>query len=89
MSLPIRTTVEDIETLCAYLITKPTGARLAEAKAVVDKKFFDGRKLHALKSWGLLEEDSGKLKITEDAVAGQLRLLVLHVVRPCEKSSKT
>ena len=65
MSLPIRTTVEDIETLCAYLITKPTGARLAEAKAVVDKKFFDGRKLHALKSWGLLEEDSGKLKITE------------------------
>ena len=65
MSLPIRTTVEDIEAVCAYLVTKPTGARLAEAKAVVDKKHLDGRKLAALKAWGLLEEDSGKLKITE------------------------
>ena len=65
MSLPIRTTVDDIEAVCAYLVTKPTGARLAEAKAVVDKKHLDGRKLTALRAWGLVEEDSGKLKITE------------------------
>ena len=65
MQLPIRTTVEDIEALCSYLITKPTGARIAEAKAVVDKKYLDGRKLSALKAWGLIEEDSGRLKITE------------------------
>ena len=65
VSLPIRTTVEDIEAVCAYLVTKPTGARLAEAKAVVDKKHLDGRKLTALKAWGLLEEESGKLKITD------------------------
>ena len=65
MSLPVRTTVEDVDAVCAYLVTKPTGARLAEAKAVVDKKHLDGRKLAALKIWGLLEEDQGKLKITE------------------------
>lgn len=65
MSLPVRTTVEDVEAVCAYLATKPTGARLAEAKAVVDNKHLDGRKLAALKTWGLLEEDQGKLRITE------------------------
>ena len=65
MLLPIRTTAEDIDAVCGYLITKPTGARLAEAKAVVDGKRLDGRKLTALKTWGLMEEDSGKLRITE------------------------
>ena len=65
MPLPIRTTVEDVEALCNYLVTKPTGARLAEAKAVVDKKHLDGRKLSAMKTWGLVEEDGDKLKITE------------------------
>ena len=47
-------------------MTKPTGATLAEAKAVVDKKRLDGRKLTALRFWGLLDEDSDvKLKITD------------------------
>ncbi len=65
MSLPIRTTLDDLDAVCRYLVTKPTGATLAEAKAVVDKKRLDGRKLAALKFWGLVEEDEGKLKITE------------------------
>ena len=38
MTLPIRTIIEDIEVICGYLVTKPTGATLAEAKAVVAKR---------------------------------------------------
>ena len=65
MLLPIRTTLEDIHAVCAYLVTKPTGATLGEAKAVVDKKILDGRKLAALKFWGLIEDDGNKMKITD------------------------
>ena len=65
MSLPIRTTVEDIDAICGYLVTKPTGATVAEAKAVIDKKRLDGRKLAALKLWGLIGEDGDRLKITD------------------------
>jgi predicted nucleotide-binding protein len=65
MPLPIRTTLHDIKALCGYLITKPTGATVTEAKAVLDSKVLDGRKTNALKFWGLLEDDGGKLKITE------------------------
>ena len=66
MSLPIRTTVDDIHPVCSYLVTKPTGATLAEAKAVVDKRYLDGRKLAALKFWGLVEDgDDGKMKVTD------------------------
>ena len=64
MLLPIRTTVDDIHAVCVYLVTKPTGATLKEARAVVDKKFLDARKLAALKYWGLIEDDESKLKIT-------------------------
>ena len=64
MSLPIRTTVDDIQAVSAYLVTKPIGATLAEAKAVVDKKRLDGRKINALKFWGFIEDDGNKMKIT-------------------------
>ena len=64
MSLPIRTTLDDIDAVCGYLATKPTGATLAEAKAVVDKKRLDGRKLSALRFWGFIEDDDNKVKIT-------------------------
>ena len=65
MSLPIRTTIDDIQAVCGYLATKPTGATLAEARAVVDRKHVDGRKLNALKIWGLIADEAGKLKITD------------------------
>lgn len=63
--LPFRTTIEDIEAVCGYLATKPTGALLAEARAVVDRKHLDSRKLGALKIWGLIDESEDKIKITE------------------------
>lgn len=65
MSLPIRTTVADIDAVCSYLATKPTGATLAAAKAIVDKKSLDRRKLAALKYWGLIEDDGNKIRITD------------------------
>ncbi len=64
--LPILTVTEDIDALCGYLATKPTGALLKDAKAVVDGKHLDARKVAALKFWGFIDEDaSGKLKIKE------------------------
>lgn len=63
MSLPIRTTIDDIQAVCTYLAKKPTGATLKEAKAVLDSKYLDGRKLSALKFWGLIE-DQERLKLT-------------------------
>lgn len=67
VSLPIRTTVDDVVAVCKYLATKPTGATLPEARAVVDNKHLDGRKLTALKFWGVIEDDSnGRIKITPE-----------------------
>jgi predicted nucleotide-binding protein len=65
MSLPIRTTDDDVMAMCSYLATKPTGATLREAAAVVDKKVLDGRKLSALKCWSLIDEADGRVKLTE------------------------
>ena len=65
MSLPTRATLDDVTAICGYLTTKPTGATLAEAKAVVDKKHLDARKISAVRTWGLIEEADNKIKITE------------------------
>ncbi|HQQ28019.1 MAG TPA: nucleotide-binding protein [Syntrophales bacterium] len=66
MSLPIRTTRDDIIEICRYFSTKPTGSTVKEAKAVIDPKRLDGRKLSALKSWKLIEElDNEKIRVTE------------------------
>lgn len=65
MALPIRTTLEDIQLVCGFFATKPTGATATEGKQVLDKKHLDGRKLAALKYWGLIEEsDEGRFKVT-------------------------
>ena len=53
MALPLKTTVGDVRDIVRYLKTKPTGATLTEAKAAVDKKLLDARKLSAYRTWGL------------------------------------
>jgi hypothetical protein len=65
MPLPIRTTVQDIEAIASYLATKPTGASQAEAKAVLDSKVLDGRKLTAMKFWRIIEDTDGKMRLTD------------------------
>ena len=57
MLLPIRTAPEDIEAICGYLVTRPAGASPSE---VINHKL-DGRKVSALKLWGLVEDAAGKL----------------------------
>src|SRR5688572_9676777 len=66
MTLPIRTTLDDADSLCKFLVKKTTGITPAEARKVLDSKYLDGRKLSALKTWGLIDvQDDGKLKILE------------------------
>ena len=65
MSLPIRTTLDDIRELCRYYATKPSGATVQDARTVLDSKKLDCRKITALKYWGLLEEQEDcRLKLT-------------------------
>ncbi len=66
MSLPTRIAAEDIQALCSYLVTKPTGATLKDITAVVDKNHLHPLKIAAMKEWRLIEEAGGKFKITED-----------------------
>jgi hypothetical protein len=61
MLLPIRTAPEDIETLCSYLLTKSPGVSPYE---LIRHKKFDGRRLAALKFWGLIEDGAGKLTLS-------------------------
>ena len=61
MALPIRTTLDDVTDLLAYFSKKPTGATVQEAKTVLDPKRLDGRKLAAMKAWGLIEDGDGEI----------------------------
>lgn len=87
MALPIRTTLDDIREVCRYLASKPAGATVAEGKAVIDSKHLDGRKLTALKSWGLIDEqDNERLKLTPAGRqltkdAGQEQEVLLSVIK--------
>lgn len=65
ISLPIRTTLEDVIALTSYLATKPMGAYPTDAKAVLEEGVLDGRKVSAYKFWGLIEEADGRFKLSE------------------------
>lgn len=90
MTLPIKTTVEDIHEICSYLATKPTGASIKEARAVLDTKRLDGRKLNALRFWELIEDQEGKMKVTSKgrefvrSETGRIRILskIIREVAP-------
>jgi hypothetical protein len=63
VSLPILTTAEDVLSIIGYLKTKPTGATLSEAKAVVDKTLLDPRKITAYVTWGIIQKEGDRLKL--------------------------
>lgn len=64
MGLPIKTTADDATKVCTYLASKPTGATIKDAKAVIESKYLDGRKLAALRQWNFIDDSSEKLKAT-------------------------
>lgn len=63
--LSFRATLDDINTVCRYLQTKPTGATMAEAKAALDGTELDARKISAYKALGLIDDTTGKMRLTE------------------------
>ena len=65
MPLAHRATLSDVEALCGYLLTKPTGATTNEAKAVLDPGVLDPRKISAIKTWNLIDDTTGKMRLTE------------------------
>src|SRR5690242_15590101 len=87
MTLPIRTTLDDVTDILAYFAKKPTGATIQEAKTVLDVKRLDGRKLAALKTWGLIEDgDAEKIKLTTKGRraakgADALKMVLLQIIR--------
>lgn len=65
MSLPIKTTSEDVSKIIGYLKNKPTGATISEAKGIVGSQPIDTRKLTAYVFWELIERDGERLKLVK------------------------
>jgi predicted nucleotide-binding protein len=63
--VPTFTTPDDIERILAYLKSKPMGATKKEARAVLDAKVVDDRKMAAYQALGLIERDGDRWKLTE------------------------
>lgn len=63
--LPIKTTVDDIDALGAYLKGQVGWVPLERVKKTIDSKYADARKLEALKRIGLIERDGSNIKLTE------------------------
>lgn len=63
--MPLKTTADDVRNVVRYLKTKPTGATVSEARATVDEKVLDGRKLAAYVAWGITARDDNRLKLTD------------------------
>jgi len=66
MALPVRTSLEDIQRICRYLVTKPTGVTSNEARRVLGENLLRPYKVSALKFWGLITEEEGRLRIAND-----------------------
>lgn len=65
MPLPTNTTKEDVDAIVAFLRNKPVGIPVGSAKATIDARLVDSRKLNAYRAWGFVTEDSGKLMLTK------------------------
>ena len=65
MQLPIIASPEDVMQFAKYLSTKVSGSTLEDAKAAIDKKLVDPRKINAYIAWGMVVRDSEKLKLSD------------------------
>lgn len=64
MALPVLTTVDDLKGVVDYLRGKAAGATLQEARSVLGRRYFDGRKVSAYQFWGVVTEEGGALNLT-------------------------
>ncbi len=64
MPLPLATSPEDLSSLVSFLATKPSGASLAEAEAVLGGSATDERKLAMHQLLGVVAREDGRLKLT-------------------------
>jgi predicted nucleotide-binding protein len=65
MTLPYKTTTQDVIDLIDYLKTKPTGVTLEDAKKVIDTRLLDTRKLYAYRFWDILEKNADRLLLSD------------------------
>ena len=65
MQLPIMASPEDVSKITKYLSTKVSGATIEDAKAAMDKRLWDGRKVYAYITWGIVSREGDKLKLSD------------------------
>jgi len=81
------TSPNDVLIIVDYLRTKPAGATLDDARATLDSRILDARKVSAYESWGFIARDGARLKLTEEgrrlarADASGRAVCFAHVVR--------
>ncbi len=62
--LPVLTKPDDALTVAAYLRTKVTGATLQDAKATLEGRVLDSRKIRAYEAWGIVTKEAEVLRLT-------------------------
>ena len=62
--LPVMTKPDDALAVAAYLNTKVTGASLQDAKATLESRVLDSRKIGAYEAWGLVTREAEVLRLT-------------------------
>ncbi len=65
MAPPIKTTIEDIDALFAYLKGQIGWVPLDKVRKTIDSKYADNRKLEACRFLGLLERDGTNVKLSD------------------------
>lgn len=65
MAIPYQATSDDAVSIISYLKTKPTGATIGEARAILKKEILNWRKLNAFDEWDLVKKDGERLKLTD------------------------
>ena len=69
MTLPIKTTFEDVDALTKYLRSQVGWVEIDKAKTAIPAKHLDNRKLDAMKFIGLLDRDGPNIKLSSSGQA--------------------
>jgi predicted nucleotide-binding protein len=66
MTLPVKTTTDDVIQILDYLKTKGAGVNIESAKDVIDARLLDGRKIAAYRYWNMIEKDGDKITLSDN-----------------------